>query len=320
MAFPEVRIVGRMTVIPSPAAVIENLGRIRPYVRRTPVVELLDDELGPSPVVCKLEQLQHTGSFKPRGAFTNLLRREVPDAGVVAASGGNHGAAVAYAARTLGHTAHVFVPEVSAPAKVELIRSLGAEVHVGGPTYAEALQASEAWIADTGALPVHAYDSVETLLGQGSVGVELLEQVPDLDTVLVAVGGGGLIGGIAAALTDRVRVVAVEPEGCPTLHDARRAGRPVDVTVGGVAVDSLGARRLGEHVWPLVDAYVDHAVLVGDDVITHARSWAWSRTRQLLEPGGATALAALLSGGYQPAEDERVAVVLCGANTGSLPD
>ncbi|MGI9017252.1 MAG: threonine/serine dehydratase [Euzebya sp.] len=303
---------------PTPTAIAANLDLIRPYIRHTPVLELRHERLA-NPVVCKLEYLQHAGSFKPRGAFTNLLTRPVPSAGVVAASGGNHGAAVAYAAGVLGHQAQVFVPSSSSAAKVAVIRAHGAQVHIGGEHYTDALAASREWAADTGALTVHAFDAPQTILGQGSVGIELIQQAPRIDTVLVAVGGGGLIGGIAAALTDDVRVIGVEPASCPTLQAAMAAGYPVDVGVGGVAADSLGARRLGRLVWPLVQRYVDDSVVVADEDIIATQQWLWQTARIVVEPGGAAAMAALHCGAYQPTADEAVAVVLCGANTDRLP-
>lgn len=302
----------------TPAAIAANLRIIRPHVRLTPVVDVHHDDLGPLPIVCKLEHLQHAGSFKSRGAFTHLLTRDVPPAGVVAASGGNHGAAVAYAAGQLGIPANIFVPESSSAAKIAVIRDHGATVHVGGAQYVDALARSTDWIAGTGAMAIHAYDAPETILGQGSVGTELLDQC-EVDTVLVAVGGGGLIAGITAAIGGQARVVAVEPVTCHTLHAARAAGRPVDVPVSGVAANSLGAQRIGDHVWEIVKDGVTDSVLVDDDAIVSAQAWAWRHLRQVLEPGGATAMAALLSRTYVPQPDERLAVILCGANTDSLP-
>ena len=267
----------------------------------------------------KLEFLQHTGSFKPRGAFANLLTRSAPEAGVVAASGGNHGVAVAYAAMRLGIRATIFVPTVASPAKLERIRGYGAELVVGGERYADALTASEAFAAHTGALPVHAYDQPETLLGQGSVGLEIEADVPDIDTLLVAVGGGGLIGGIAAWYAGRIRIVAVEPELAPTLHDALAAGQPVDAPAGGIAADSLAPRRVGALMFPIAQRFVERAVLVSDEAIRDAQQRLWSALRIVAEPGGAAAVAALISGRYRPAPGERVAVLLCGANTDVLP-
>ncbi|MGA8398992.1 MAG: threonine/serine dehydratase [Stellaceae bacterium] len=300
---------------PDRIAATERL--IRPYIRHTPVITIdaADFSLAPRRLALKLEFLQHTGSFKPRGAFTNLLTREVPAAGVVAASGGNHGAAVAFAAMRLGIQATIFVPKVASPAKLDRIRSYGAELVVTGEVYAEALAASEELIAKTGALPVHAYDQPETLLGQGSVGLELEADRPDIDTLLVATGGGGLVGGIAAWYAGKTRVVSVEPEAAPTLHDALKAGRPVDAPAGGIAADSLAPRQVGQLMFPIAQRYVAEAVLVTDEAIVDAQRRLWDVLRIAAEPGGATALAALLSGRYKPAKDEHLAVLLCGANT-----
>jgi threonine dehydratase len=266
----------------------------------------------------KLEFLQHTGAFKPRGAFANLLMRPAPAAGIVAASGGNHGAAVAYAAMRLGIRATIFVPNVASPAKLERIRSYGAELVVGGARYADALAASEDFAGRTGALPVHAYDQPETLLGQGTVGLEIEADAPDIDTVLVAAGGGGLIGGVAAWYEGRIRIVAAEPELAPTLHDALAAGRPVDAPAGGIAADSLAPRQVGALMFPIAQRFVERAVLVSDDAIREAQHVLWSALRIAAEPGGAAALAALTSGRYRPAPGERVAVLLCGANTTAI--
>lgn len=291
--------------------------RIRPFVRRTPVlrVDMADFDRPRHAVDLKLECLQHSGSFKARGAFANLLERPVPAAGVVAASGGNHGAAVAYAAMRLGYKATIFVPEVSPPAKLARIRGYGAELVVGGARYAEALAASEEFAEKSVAMQVHAFNQQETLLGQGTLGFEIETDLPDIDTLLVAVGGGGLIGGIAAWLAGRVRIVAVEPEGAPTLHRAFEAGRPVDAPAEGIAADSLAPKRVGEMMFPIAKAYVERSVLVSDDEIVAAQAALWSRVSIVSEPGGAAAFAALLSGRYEPAPDERVAVLVCGANT-----
>jgi threonine dehydratase len=299
-------------------AEIEHL--IRPYVRHTPVIDIAAADFGlpPRPLAFKLEFLQHTGSFKPRGAFANLLTRKAPAAGVVAASGGNHGAAVAFAAMRLGIKAAIFVPKVTSQAKLDRIRAYGAELLVIGEVYAEALAASEARVAQTGALAVHAYDQAETLLGQGSVGLELEADRPEIDTLLVATGGGGLIGGIAAWYAGRVRVVSVEPEAAPTLHDALKAGLPVDAPAGGIAADSLAPRQVGALMFPIAQKYVADAVLVSDAAIIDAQLRLWDVLRVAAEPGGAAALAALLSGRYRPAKDERIAVLLCGANTNAV--
>jgi len=266
------------------------------------------------PLALKLEFLQHTGSFKPRGAFNNLLSRTVPAAGIAAASGGNHGAAAAYAAQRLGHKATIFVPDVAAPVKIARIRSYGADTRVGGARYADALDACEKHIAQSGALSVHAYDAAETIAGQGSVGLEWEEDAPELDTVLVAVGGGGLISGIAAWYGRRVKVVGVEPEGSRALHASLEAGRPVDVTVESIAADSLGARNTGQLVYDIARADVDHVALVPDDAIVAAQRALWGRLRIAAEPGGAAALGALMARRYAPRPDEKVGVLLCGAN------
>ncbi|MER8708421.1 MULTISPECIES: threonine/serine dehydratase [unclassified Mesorhizobium] len=290
--------------------------RIRPFVRHTPVlrVDMADFGRPPLPVDLKLECLQHSGSFKARGAFTNLLERPVPAAGVVAASGGNHGAAVAYAAMRLGHKATIFVPEVSPQAKLDRIRGYGAELIVGGARYAEALAASESFAEKSGALQIHAFNQEETLVGQGTLGLEIEADLPKLDTLLVAVGGGGLIGGIAAWFSGRIRIIAVEPEGAPTLHRAFEAGRPVDAPAEGIAADSLAPKRVGEMMYPIAEAFVERSILVGDDDIIAAQAALWDRVRIISEPGGAAAFAALLSGRYAPAAGERVAVLVCGAN------
>lgn len=302
------------------ARIAETERLIRPYIRHTPVITVAAGDFGlePGPLSFKLEFLQHTGSFKPRGAFANLLTRKAPAAGVVAASGGNHGAAVAFAAMRLGIKATIFVPKVTSPAKLDRIRAYGAELVVTGEVYADALAASEARVAQTGALAVHAYDQLETLLGQGSVGLELEADRPEIDTLLVAVGGGGLIGGIAAWYENRVRVVAVEPEAAPTLHDALKAGRPIDAPAGGIAADSLAPRQVGGLMFPIAQQHIAQAVLVSDAAIRDAQQRLWDVLRIAAEPGGAAALAALLSGGYRPAKKERVAVLLCGANTNAV--
>jgi threonine dehydratase len=299
-----------------PAAIEKTHALIRAHVRVTPVLETSGADLGlaPFPLVLKLELLQHSGCFKPRGAFTNLLTRRIPAAGVVAASGGNHGAAVAYAAMRLGVPARIFVPSVASPAKIARIRSYGAHLVVGGELYADSLAASERWMRESGALAVHAYDQPETLLGQGTLALELERQVA-LDTLLVAVGGGGLIGGIAAWYGGRVKVIGVEPEAAPTLFEALRAGRPVDAPAGGIAADSLAPARVGEIMFPIARAHVARVVLVSDDAIRRAQQALWEAFRVVAEPGGAATTAALLSGAYVPAAGERVGVVVCGGNT-----
>jgi len=294
--------------------------RIAPYIRETPVVAVNGADLGiDARVLLKLELLQHTGSFKPRGAFTNLLTRELPRAGVVAASGGNHGAAVAYAAMRLGIAARIFVPTISPRAKVRRIESYDADVVVAGARYADALAQSMRWQRQSGALSVHAYDQEETVLGQGTVALELEQQAGALDTVLVAVGGGGLIGGMAAWFAGRVKVVGVEPRTSCALHAALEAGAPVDVEVEGIAADSLGARSVGTLMFPIARSYVDHVALVSDVEIENARRALWEKLRIVAEPGGAAALAAVLSGAYVPEPDERVAVLVCGGNVDALP-
>jgi threonine dehydratase len=264
----------------------------------------------------KLELLQHAGSFKPRGAFNRLLSAgAVPDAGVIAASGGNHGAAVAYAARALGVPAEIFVPSLTPAMKVARIAGYGARVVQVGAAYAEALAASRLRQNETGALEVHAYDHPDVLAGQGTVGREFEKDAPELTHVLVATGGGGLIGGIAAWYAGSVQVISVEPEGCPALHEALRSGRPVAAPVGGLAADSLGARQVGGLMFPIAQAYVAASVLVPDAAIAAAQRLIWDRLRLVAEPGGATALAALLCGAFVPPEGASVGVLVCGSNT-----
>ena len=304
-------------MIPNPSDVLAAHTRIRRHVRRTPVIEVAATDFGlthDTPLVFKLEFLQHSGSFKPRGAFNNLLSRSVPAAGVAAASGGNHGAAVAYAAQQLGHKATIFVPDVSSPVKIARIKSYGADARVGGARYADALEQCDAFVATSGALSVHAYDAPETIAGQGTVGLEWQEQAGDLETMLVAVGGGGLIAGIAAWFARGVKVVGVEPEGSRALHASLEAGGPVDVTVESVAADSLGARNTGQLVYDIAKAHVDHVALVPDDAMVEAQRLLWDRLRVAAEPGGAAALGALISGRYKPQAGEKVGVLLCGAN------
>ena len=311
----------------TPEEIERTYETIRPYVRRTPVLQVdpadLSEDLARAaspkpPLSLKLEQLQCGGSFKARGAFTNLLLRDVPAAGVVAASGGNHGVAVAYAAHRLGIPAKIFVPSISSPAKIGRIRSLGADLVVTGDRYADALAAAESWIGASGAMSVHAFDQRETLLGQGTLALELAQQADEqggrLDTVLVPVGGGGLIGGIAAYLAKGTRVVGVEPDGAPTLFRARERGELVDAPAGSIAADALAPRRIGELVFPITQDYVDEVVLVGDDTIRAAQSRLWQAFRIAAEPAGSVGVAALLSGAYRPAPGEHVAVVISGAN------
>jgi threonine dehydratase len=303
------------TITPDRIADTERL--IRPHIRHTPIVavDMADFGLAATPFHLKLECLQHSGSFKARGAFANLLSRPIPAAGVVAASGGNHGAAVAYAAMRLGARATIFTPNVTSPAKAERIRSYGADLVAGGERYSDALAASERFATENGALPIHAFDQPETLLGQGTLGQEIEGDLPEIDTLLVAVGGGGLIGGIAAWFRGRIKVVAVEPEGSPTLWRALQAGRPVDAPAEGIAADSLAPKRVGEIMFPLARDFVERALLVHDDDIVAAQRALWDKIRMVSEPGGAAAFAALLSGKYVPEAGERVAVLVCGANT-----
>ena len=285
------------------------------HTRRTPVMALEENAFGiDARIFLKLECLQHTGSFKPRGAFNCILTSTVPAAGIVAASGGNHGAAVAYAAQKLGHRAEIFVPVITPKNKVERLRQYGAVINITGNNYAESLAASQERAAQAGAISIHAYDDPRVLAGQGTLGMELEEQVRGLDSVLIAVGGGGLIGGVAAWYQDRVRVVAVEPERAPTLHHSLAAGQLVEVETGGVAADSLGARRAGELMFPIAQKFVAQSLLVGDEQIVAAQRLLWQKLQLIAEPGGATALAALLSGVYKPHPGERVGVVLCGSN------
>ncbi|HUQ27281.1 MAG TPA: threonine/serine dehydratase [Usitatibacter sp.] len=291
--------------------------RIAPHVRRTPIVAVdgADFGLAGTRLVFKLEFLQHAGSFKTRGAFNNLLSRGIPPAGVVAASGGNHGCAVAYAAMKTGRAATIFIPEVCSPAKIEQIRSYGARLVIGGALYNDALVASEAHARASGALPIHAYDQPETLQGQGTVAKEFEEDAPSLDAVLVAVGGGGLIGGMAAWYAGRVPVIGVEPEAAPTLTRALEAGEPVDSPAGGVAADSLAPKRVGKLMFPIAQHYIERTVLVSDDAIRDAQRALWKTLRIVAEPGGAAALAALISGAWKPKPGQTVGVLLCGANT-----
>jgi threonine dehydratase len=290
---------------------------IRPFIRRTPVIDIDPAEFGlaAAALSLKLELLQHSGSFKARGAFANLLTREVPRAGVVAASGGNHGAAVAYAAMRLKKPAKIFVPSVSSPAKIARIREYGADLVIEGDGYADALAASEIWAQRTGAMAVPAFDQNETIMGQGTVGFELAEQAPDIDTLLVAVGGGGLVAGVAAWYAGRIKIIGVEPLASPTLSKALEAGHPVDAEAGGLAADSLAPRRVGERVFPIVRKYARQTVLVSDQAIAEAQATLWRALRIVAEPGGAAAFSAMLSGAYRPEAGERVAVVISGGNT-----
>jgi len=291
--------------------------RLAPHVRHTPLLRVDGNDFGLPGVhlVFKLEYLQHAGSFKPRGAFNHLLTRELPRAGVVAASGGNHGAAVAYAAGRLRVPATIFVPKVASPAKIEQIRADGATLKIVGERYADALAASEAFAQTSGALPIHAYDQIETLQGQATVGLEFERDAGNLDALLVAVGGGGLIGGVAAWLQGRTRVIGVEPELAPTLTHALAAGEPVDAPAGGIAADSLAPRRIGALAFAIARRHVERTALVSDDAIRDAQRALWRVLRIVAEPGGAAAMAALVSGVVRPQRGETIGVLLCGANT-----
>jgi len=290
-------------------------GRIKNHVRRTPVIELPAGALGLGhPLAVKLEQLQVSGTFKGRGAFHKLVSSAVPAAGVIAASGGNHGAAVAYAARALGHKAEIFVPTITGAAKLARLRSYGATVTQVGAVYAEARAASETRAAETGALVVHAYEDPGVFAGAGSVALEFAEQAR-FDTLLVAVGGGGLIAGCAAAIGEKTKVVAIETDGTPTLFEARRAGKPVPVAISGIAADALGASLIGTPNFEIARRLVADALLVTDDAVRAAQRALWDELRVIAEPAGATALAALMSGVYRPAAGERVGLLVCGANT-----
>lgn len=296
------------------ARIAEAAARIAPYVRRTPVLRV---QIAGQDVALKLEQMQHTGSFKARGAFNTLVQAQVPGAGIVAASGGNHGAAVAYAAARLGHRARIYVPQIAGPAKIALIRAQGADLEVVPGAYAEAAARAAEWRDATGAIEVHPYDAETTVAGQGTVMAEWEDQGLDADTVLIAVGGGGLIAGALGWLAGRRKVVAVEPETSCALHAALSAGTPVDVEVSGVAANALGARRIGRICFDLAKGI--KSVLVPDAAITEAQALLWRDVRQLVEPAGATALAALLTGAYRPARGERVAVLICGGNLAPDP-
>ncbi len=304
-------------------SIAEAAQRLRGHIRTTPVIEAGDACFGlrESPVL-KLECLQHSGSFKVRGVFNHLLNPSTSarfaEVGVVAASGGNHGAAVAYAAQRLSLRADIFVPEISSPAKIQRIESYGATVHVGGQRYADALERCRVFQEKSGQLGIHAYDEEATLVGQGTVAREWQEQNPAIDTVLVAVGGGGLIGGMAAWYQGGVKVVACEPKRSCAFHEAVKQGSPVDVSIDGIAADSLGARRVGGLMFPIAQKYVADSVVVDDEEIVSAQCALWSEVQVMAEPGGATALAALLSGAYTPESGERVGVLICGGNTSSL--
>jgi threonine dehydratase len=291
--------------------------RIRPHVRRTPVLELGQAMKARFRLTLKLDAMQPTGSFKVRGAFSDLTTVAMPESGVVAASGGNFGLAVAYAAGALGHRATVFVPETSPEEKIGRIATLGADVRIVLGYYPDALAASRVWAREAGAYELHAYDQPGVVAGQGTCAKEIMEQVPDADAILVAVGGGGLIAGIASWARDEVNVVGVESDGCPTLHAAREAGEPVEVAIGGIAASALGASRLGDHAWRAND-WIDESILVSDEDIVKAQTWLWEMCRVMAEPAACAPIAALSTGGYVPADGQHLVVVVSGANTGGL--
>ena len=300
--------------VPTYGDIAKAAALIEPHVRRTPTVDV---DVHGHRVTLKLELLQHGGSFKVRGAFTSVLSATDRPGMLVAASGGNHGLAVAYVGHSLGIETRIFVPRSAPDVKVRAIAGLGAEVTQVGDTYAEALIASREAAVLPGALALHAYDALATVTGQGTLGSEIAVQVPDVETVLVAVGGGGLLAGVTCGLAGArpaARVVAVEPETCPTLHRAIGHGGPVEVSVSGVAADALGASRLGSIAWAVASEHHTSSLLVGDDAIVEARQWLWTRTRVAAEPAGAAAFAALLSGAYVPRDAERVCVIVCGGN------
>ena len=306
-----------MTHLPNNSDIQHAYQLIKDHIRKTPVMEVDGKAFGLSnPVSLKLELLQHAGSFKPRGGFFNLLSRDIPEAGVAAASGGNHGAAVAYAAAKLGIPARIFVPEISSPTKIAKIRKAGAEVIVQGARYSDALELCERFQTETGAVGLHAYDGFETICGQGTLGLELESQMADQlpDTLLVAVGGGGLISGLASWFDNRVKIVGVEPEKASALHQALEAGKPVDVNVAGIAADSLGAKQCGELVYEIAKDKVDHVVTLSDEAILAAQKTLWRKYHIASEAGGSAAFAALQSGAYKPKPNERVGIILCGSN------
>jgi threonine dehydratase len=305
--------------IVTPADIRSAHARIRGHIRRTPLLETASPIDGAPSLSLKLECLQATGSFKARGAFHNLLTRPASAAGCATASGGNHGAAVAFAAQKLGVRARVFVPEIASPAKVAKIKAYGAEAVIGGAAYAVAQERCDAYVAESGALMIHPYNAVETIAGQGTVALEWEEDferlgLEKLDTVLVAVGGGGLIAGVAAWFQGRVKVVGVEPEGSRALHAALEADKPVDVTVNSLAADSLGAKRVGELDFDIARFFVRGVVLVKDTAIIKAQRRLWAEFSVIAEPGGAAAFAAIMSGAYRAEPRERVGVLVCGSN------
>jgi threonine dehydratase len=294
--------------------ITEAATRIAPFIRKTPVMDIAMPGID-APVCLKLELFQHTGSFKPRGAFANLVGAKIPKAGVAAASGGNHGAAVAYAAKILGISARIFVPIISSPAKVARIASYGANIVQEGANYQVAVELCQDYVRESGALNIHAFNTEATLAGQGTLGRELEEQAPELDTILVAVGGGGLIGGVASWYQSKSKIVGVEPETCNCLHAALASGDIITIKPSGLAADSLGASSAGSLMFPIAQKFIDHVALINDEDIRNAQRYLWTNAQIVTEPGGAAAFAALLSGSYKPVRNERVGVIVCGANT-----
>jgi threonine dehydratase len=294
--------------------ITEAATRIAPFIRKTPVMDIAMPGID-APVCLKLELFQHTGSFKPRGAFANLVGAKIPKAGVAAASGGNHGAAVAYAAKILGISARIFVPTISSPAKVARIASYGANIVQEGANYQVAVELCQDYVRESGALNIHAFNTEATLAGQGTLGRELEEQAPELDTILVAVGGGGLIGGVATWYQSKSKIVGVEPETCNCLHAALASGDIITIKPSGLAADSLGASSAGSLMFPIAQKFIDHVALINDEDIRNAQRYLWTNAQIVTEPGGAAAFAALLSGSYKPVRNERVGVIVCGANT-----
>ncbi|MFD2206467.1 threonine/serine dehydratase [Kiloniella antarctica] len=304
-----------MTESITQSSILTSYELIREHIRRTPILrvpagELIEDV----PVTLKFEQIQHAGSFKTRGAFNAFLSSDVPEAGVIAASGGNHGAAVAYAAYKLGLRAEIFVPKIISSAKLAKLEEYKAKINIVGDNFSEALDACFARQKETGAKLLHAYDQAEIVSGQGTVGLEFEEQAPELDSLLIAVGGGGLIGGVSSWYRGRVKVIAVETKGTATLHSARKAGQPIGISVSGLAADALGASTIGAIGYNAAQEFVNKSILVSDQDVADAQRLLWENFRQVAEPGGATALAGLLSGAYKPESNEKVGVLVCGGN------
>jgi threonine dehydratase len=296
------------------AAITEAAKRISPYIRKTPVMDVFVPGIA-NLVRLKLELFQHSGSFKPRGAFNNLVGAVIPKVGIAAASGGNHGAAVAYAAKILNIPARIFVPNISSPAKVARIAGYGAKIVQEGANYQEAVGLCQTYVDESGALNIHAYNTEKTIIGQGTLGLELEQQNPDLDTILAAVGGGGLIGGVASWYGSSTKIIGVEPKTCNALHAALAAREPVTIKPSGLAADSLGASSAGALMFPIAQTHVSEVVLIDDEDIKNAQRHLWATSQIVTEPGGAAAFAALLSGVYKPQANERVGVIVCGANT-----